>query len=104
MDAGFSSAEVENQLIAKGLDADRARSMVRSVGKERRSVVRTAGRRNMLIGGGICLAGLVFTAISFQVAVMNDWSRFVVASGAIGIGLLQFFTGSCRWFLGRLSP
>jgi hypothetical protein len=100
MDKGYSSYEVKNQILPHGFDPKLVRSIVGSEAGGRRAVVRKSGVRNMAIGGGVCLVGLVLTFFSFQLAVAADWDKFYILSGAIVYGTLQFLYGLMQTVFG----
>ena len=52
-----------------------------------------AGRRNMMIGGAICLIGIVVTLATLTLASDSGGGRFIIAWGAIIGGGIQFFRG-----------
>jgi hypothetical protein len=51
-----------------------------------------SGNRNMLIGGAVCLIGILITFFSFASA-SSGGGRFILAWGAIIFGGLQFIRG-----------
>lgn len=56
-----------------------------------------SGPANMAIGAGIFLVGIIVTAATWSVA--SGGGRYVIAYGAIGVGLVQF----CIGLMGLLS-
>jgi hypothetical protein len=96
MERGFDADEVKKQLMAKGLDAHSAELFVRIVAKVRMAAVRERGLRNMFIGGGVAIIGLIVTIGSYYLAAANGWSTFTIATGAILIGSLQFLYGALQ--------
>lgn len=55
--------------------------------------VRQAGRTNMMIGGLICIVGLLVTVGSLAAAQGNGGGSYVIAWGAIVFGAIQLFRG-----------
>ena len=55
------------------------------------------GKRTMLQGAGACIIGLVATAISYVITVgesnENGQGRYVIFTGAILVGVIQFVRG-----------
>jgi hypothetical protein len=96
MEAAFDADEVQKQLIAKGLDAHSAELYVQIVAKVRSAAVRERGLRNMFVGGGVAIVGLIVTFGSYYLAAANGWGAFTIATGAIAIGALQFLYGALQ--------
>jgi hypothetical protein len=104
---GSSKAEVRKQLIAYGYSAEDAEQTVEDVADWRRkhpnaatsstgpSIANTGGgdgSKNMLIGGLICLVGIVIT-VGTCLASSNSGGSITIAWGAIIFGGIQFFRG-----------
>lgn len=53
------------------------------------------GRSNMIIGGLICVVGLIVTFGTYNIAAPGG--HFIVAWGAIVFGAIQFFRGVSEW-------
>lgn len=53
------------------------------------------GRANMIIGGLICVVGLIVTLGTYNIA--SPGGHFIVAWGAIVFGAIQFFRGVSEW-------
>jgi hypothetical protein len=108
LDKGSSKPEVRKQLIAFGYSATDAEQAVEDAAEWRRRngsnypdapVIANAAasggyspNANMLIGGGICLLGLVIT-IGSCLAAGEGGGRYYIAYGAIIWGAIQFFRG-----------
>ena len=106
MEKGSSKAEVRKQLIAFGYSAPDADQVVEDVAEWRRKhgsrypdppVIATNsgggnGNTNMLIGGIVCLVGIVITVGSCM-AAGEGGGRYFIAWGAIIWGAIQFFRG-----------
>jgi hypothetical protein len=97
LEKGYSSDQIENQLLEQGLDSLSARSLVRKVAKARSSL---AGQKNMFIGGGICIFGLIISLISYNLAIANGWTSYSIAIGAVVVGALQFLYGVVQLMFG----
>jgi hypothetical protein len=93
MQNGVSGAEIQRQLIGKGLDAASANSIVCTLQEARKRLMRAAGRKNMIVGGLVCLVGLAVTVFTMQAAANAGGGRYVVAWGAVVFGAIQFFRG-----------
>ena len=61
-----------------------------------RKARRKAGIRDILIGAAICSVGIVVTAATYHEAAANGGGEYVVAYGAILVGVVQFFRGLFR--------
>jgi hypothetical protein len=55
--------------------------------------LKDAGRRNMAIGGLICVVGLLITIATYSAAASGGGGRYVIAWGAVVAGGIQFFRG-----------
>jgi hypothetical protein len=55
--------------------------------------VRQAGRTNMMIGGLVCVVGLLVTVGSLAAAHGNGGGSYMIAWGAIVFGAIQFLRG-----------
>ncbi len=94
MMAGISHAQIEKDLIEKGLDQEAAHTVVSNLNDMKSKAVRGAATKNMLIGGLICAVGTVITVWSYTAAANNaQGGSYVVAWGAIIFGAIQFFRG-----------
>jgi len=113
LEKGSKPADVRKQLIAQGMSKEEANQVVQAVvnwrsqhySKEGINVadpdsIHAAGKRNMAIGGIICLIGIIVTVLTFS-AASSGGGRFVVAWGAIVFGAIQFFRGLGQMNTGR---
>jgi hypothetical protein len=62
-------------------------------GSELRQMLKQAGQRNMLIGGLVCVVGIVITLGTLASASGPAGGSYVIAWGAIVWGAIQFFRG-----------
>jgi hypothetical protein len=95
--AGKSPSEVEDALVAKGIERKTAVIVVEkltsvdNLAAARNDVKKEEGQKNMLIGGLICLVGIVITAATYSSAAGGG--KYLVAWGAILFGAVRFFRG-----------
>lgn len=103
---GKSRSEVEDALVAKGIERATAKVVIDKILTARaesatgpvidydggRNLKREEGSRNMVIGGLICLVGIVITVATYS-AASEGGGRYVVAWGAIIFGAIRFFRG-----------
>jgi hypothetical protein len=108
---GSAPADIRKSLVAKGLSEADAGAVVDQVlhhhsggalGHDYRDVeaVQAAGRRNMAIGGIVCVIGLVVTLVTIA-AAGDGGGRVIFAWGAIVFGAIQFFRGLAQANHGR---
>lgn len=91
---GHSREVVEQQLVDEGYTRDQAAELIWKVRHAAPSSTGSAGAKDMLIGGLICLAGLVITFGSLAAASSSrGGGGYVVAYGAIIFGAIRFFKG-----------
>ncbi len=115
IEKGSTPAQIRKQLIARGHNADEANTIVDSVVRWRKdeyarggvdlddpASIRAAGRRNMVMGGAICLVGVAVTLATWTVA-SESGGRFILAGGAIVWGFIQFCRGAVQASSGRLQ-
>jgi hypothetical protein len=103
LDKGMAPMEVKKRLLDKGYDTEtafllvneavRARSEPLDQGPEYRQALKSAGQKNMAIGGIIAVIGLVVTLATFAAATGEQGGRYVIAWGAVIFGGIQFFRG-----------
>ncbi|MCB9452279.1 MAG: hypothetical protein H6672_12630 [Anaerolineaceae bacterium] len=94
MKQGTSEYRIEQALIEKGLTKEAARTVVGNLSRLRRETVRKAAQRNMMVGGAICVIGLVVTILSYNAAAASPTGgRYIIAWGAVIFGAIQFFRG-----------
>jgi hypothetical protein len=103
---GEEHEEIEHTLIRYGYSVDEAARIVADVADRRRHFLRAQtstrrsgapeypGRTNMIVGGIICVVGVVITAVAFALASQNGrGGGYIVAWGAIIFGGIQFIRG-----------
>ncbi len=56
----------------------------------------SSGQRDMIIGGLVCVVGILITAITYSSA--EGGGTYVVAWGAIVFGAIQFFRGLYKYY------
>jgi hypothetical protein len=88
---GKSSAEVEDALVEKGIERKTATIVVDKLAVATTSMKKEEGTKNMMIGGLICLVGIVITAATYSSAAGGG--KYVIAWGAIVFGAIRFFRG-----------
>lgn len=88
---GKSPMEVEEALVDKGIERSTATIVVGKLTSAQTNVHKEEGTRNMMIGGLICLGGIVITAATYSAA--SGGGSYVVAWGAILFGAIRFFKG-----------
>jgi uncharacterized protein YjeT (DUF2065 family) len=97
MKVGISDLQISKALVEKGLKPEQAQIVIQKLRQARAEVLRKAGMRDMMIGGGICLLGLIMTMGTFNAATSSPGGgRYIVAWGAIIFGAIQFFRGLSR--------
>jgi hypothetical protein len=89
---GAPAPEIEQKLIAQGLDAESAGIVVSNLQQAKDNASRQAGRKNMLYGGLWCVGGTAVT-IGTYLNASDGGGKYVVAWGAIVFGAIQFFRG-----------
>jgi hypothetical protein len=89
---GMPRAAVEEVLRAQGFDAAAASAVVERA-DQTKNERRVAGRRHMIMGGVVCVVGIVITAWSYAVAEEGGGGSYVIAWGAIVFGAIQFVRG-----------
>ena len=93
MREGIAPADIEKNLVARGLDAETAATVVRNLQEARSKALAEAGGKNMLYGALWCVGGIVVTAVTYQSASGRGGGSYVVAWGAILFGAIQFVQG-----------
>jgi hypothetical protein len=97
MKSGCSDWQIGKALVEKGLNPEQAQIVIQKLHQVRAQVFRKAGMRDMLVGGGFCLLGLIVTIGTFSAATSSPTGgRYIVAWGAIIFGAIQFFRGLSR--------
>jgi hypothetical protein len=93
MKANVKDEVIRSKLAEKGLSGEAANVVVANLRKAKRKV----GQKDMLVGAGFCIVGLVITIATFAAATSNrGGGSYIVAWGAIIFGALQFFRGLAR--------
>ncbi len=91
---GKSPAEVEDALVDKGIERKTAAIVVDKLAVAQVNVKKEEGTKNMMIGGLICLVGIIITAASYSSASSGSGGgQYVIAWGAILFGAIRFFRG-----------
>ena len=86
--------EVRNALIQKGLDAQSASVVITNLQAEITKQRKIKAKRDIKYGAGICIVGIVITAITYSMASSGSGGgTYFVAWGAVIFGALQFFRG-----------
>ena len=93
--------KVTLNLMQKGLNQYDASYVVANivgddVDPEYKRLKLEAAKKNLLYGGLWCLGGLIFTGISYAAA--SNGGTYVIATGAIVVGGLQFIKGIIQLF------
>jgi hypothetical protein len=99
---GQPSRDVRKSIIEAGYKPSQADQIVQTAVRYQREqeaqaqlaarAYKAAGPRNMVIGGIICLVGIVVTVGTMAMAGQGG-GRFILAWGAIVCGAIQFFRG-----------
>lgn len=84
---GLSASEVISRLVARGIEADSATSLV----SELRQARNDAAETNMRQGTLWVLGGIFVTVVTYAAA--SDGRRYFLAWGAILFGAIKFFRG-----------
>jgi hypothetical protein len=100
--AGRSQRQVEDDLVAQGLEEYDARDVVSQLAKRRRASIRKAGIMKLVVGLVIMLAGAAATICSM--ASLLETGSFAIWYGAILVGLLQSVRGVIQLVSGREEP
>ncbi|MBI3766879.1 MAG: hypothetical protein HY271_00115 [Deltaproteobacteria bacterium] len=90
---GIDGAEISETLVKEGLSRDAAASIVRDAGDTVVFARRKAAESRMLRGVVMFAVGVSVTALTYQSAA-NTGGYYVVASGAIVVGSLEFLRGA----------
>jgi hypothetical protein len=89
--SGLSHPQIESRLIQKGLHSQSVGEIMKDLSAVRAGETRDAGRKNMLWGSLVCVAGIIATAVTYATA--SGGGTYVVAWGAIIFGVGQFVRG-----------
>ncbi len=94
MKAGQSNASIVDALTKKGLGREVAHKVVDNLQQARSKASHSSANRNMLVGGVICIIGILVTIGTYAAAShSSSGGSYVVAWGAIIFGAIQFFRG-----------
>ena len=96
--AGLTAPQVENKLIAIGLDRAFAASVVRNVFSIRTKAIQDTAKKKMFHGALWCLGGLVVTALNLSLS--GEGEGFILAWGVVIFGALQFLRGLAQYASG----
>jgi hypothetical protein len=88
LEAGYSQKQVDH-ILQTAVQYRREHERLAAVNTESAS----AGQRNMMIGGIVCVVGIVITMGSLMAASGGGGGSYVIAWGAIVFGAIQFFRG-----------
>jgi hypothetical protein len=98
MKVGISDLQIGKALVEKGLNPEQAQIVIQKLHQVRTKTRREAAMGEMLIGGGVCVIGLIVTIGSFSTASSSpSGGTYVIAWGAIIFGAIQFFRGLNRF-------
>ena len=93
MKANVSDEVIRSKLAEQGLSNEAARVVVANL----RRAKRKAAQKDMAIGAGFCIVGLMITIATYAAATSSrGGGSYFVAWGAIIFGALQFFRGLAR--------
>ena len=87
---GHSKQQVADALMQEGVDSEAAHAVARNIWQMKKSAVRKAGLKHVVIGGLWFVGGL---AVTIGTMAASDGGGFVVAYGAVIIGGLQMLYG-----------
>ena len=89
-----SADVVRNALMQKGLPMQEANTVVNALLVEINKQKKIRARRDMAIGGVVCVIGIIVTAVTYSIASSgSSGGTYYVAWGAILFGAIQFFKG-----------
>jgi hypothetical protein len=94
MRSGTKTEVIHQNLVQRGLTDEQANIVLNNLQKARKKALAEIGQRDLLLGGGICLLGIVVTVATFSAA--QNGGTYVVAWGAIIFGAIRFFRGLSR--------
>jgi hypothetical protein len=97
--AGKAKGQIREDLKLRGLNDEEALAVANSIFELRRKALKESGELNMLYGALLCVFGVVVTAVTYQIAAdLFGGGHYVIASGAIVFGAIQFFLGFAQRF------
>jgi hypothetical protein len=89
---GRTDKEIHAAIIEKGLDEEQADMIIGSLESKAKEIL-SAHETNMMIGGFICIAGIVITLWSYSAAFAGSGGTYVITWGAVLFGAIRFFKG-----------
>ena len=89
---GETPATIEQEFVVRGLEAEAARRIIAAVEATRQSRQLSAGRRNMIFGGGTVVVGIFATAFTFALVAEGGGYFYIFPLAVVG-GALQFIYG-----------
>ncbi|HEY0978163.1 MAG TPA: hypothetical protein VGE21_11900 [Flavobacteriales bacterium] len=87
--------DVKTLLLNGGMEPEQVSSLIGSIlqqNRERQELKDKAARKDMLIGGIICVVGILITTVSYYNS--SGTGSYVVAWGAILVGAVRLFQGA----------
>jgi len=94
-----SNADIIQQLIHQGVDADVARAQVAQTEAARKAAARAAGTKLAAVGLVLFLAGVTITSSTFALAQPGGY--YYVTGGLFVFGLIALARGLSRVLIGR---
>jgi hypothetical protein len=88
---GYAATDILKELEGQGMERSAAQAVLARLYKKSDTAGREAAFKTMLIGGSICLIGIMITLVTFEAAAGGG--RFIVAFGAILGGGYKFLEG-----------
>src|SRR5215510_15136179 len=92
MKNNIADSIIQAKIVEMGMTNEQASAILNSLRQVRRQVRRKTGLRNMLIGGVICIVGIIITVVTMA-ASRSGGGVYFVMWGAVIFGALQFFGG-----------
>ncbi len=94
MSKGANRKKIVEALKTQGIDDASANIVVDRLEQIRRQAARDHSGRDMMIGGLICIVGIIVTVGSYSMAASSSrGGNYVVAYGAVIFGAFQFLRG-----------
>jgi len=93
---GKSPDTVLKDLVSQGLPEPHARVLMDEALRQKKKVFRQAGFQMMFKGAGMVVLGIIVTAFTFSLHL----PVFIVATGPILFGVVNFFKGMARVITG----
>src|SRR5260221_539363 len=98
MKNGIADNVIRSKIVVMGLTDEQASAVINTLRKVRKEVQRKTGQRNMLIGGLICLAGIIITVATLSAT--RGGGTYILMWGAILFGGVQCTAGVIQ-YLGK---